>query len=208
MTNPFVHDGRQQGLTMNWRKAKAMSEKTTRSITEKDGLQNDWYKQAKKMTVEELPEFIRMLTEDYRHDYGTIVHAVAAAGIAAAHSINNSKTGGITGFQASCVMWKFITNWMGYKDEPLKLIKGSDMLYPQYENKVACIDKEWMIWLQTQAEKILWEHCHLRWYRWVDIAGRLQRTRIVSYHHIHTSVVEHLQELVAGIPPFGMSIQQ
>lgn len=80
-------------------------------ITEEMKIQNEWYKEAKKQTVETLPEFVRHLTEDYSHDYGTICHAVAAAGIAAMYAVDNSPTGGITGFQAGCIMWKVIREW-------------------------------------------------------------------------------------------------
>ena len=52
-------------------------------ITEEMKIHDGWYKEAKKQTVETLPEFVRHLTEDYSHDYGTICYAVEAGAIGA-----------------------------------------------------------------------------------------------------------------------------
>jgi len=71
-------------------------------IREEDGIQKEWYEEARKMTVEQLPMFLKKLVEDYQHDYGTICHAVAAGALSAAHAVNHSPTGGITGFQPLC----------------------------------------------------------------------------------------------------------
>ena len=54
-----------------------------KKITEEMGEQEKWYDQAKKVTTLTLPAFIKHLTKDYEHDYGTIAHAVTAAGLAA-----------------------------------------------------------------------------------------------------------------------------
>ena len=77
-----------------------------KAITEDMGLQNEWHKRAKSMKPDEFPEFFREMTEDYIHDYVTVCHAMAAVGLAAMHSFNNTDAarGGITGFQAGCVM--------------------------------------------------------------------------------------------------------
>jgi hypothetical protein len=102
-------------------------------ITEEQDVHKEWYKEAKKMTLESLPEFLRKLTEDYGHDYGTICHAMAAAAISAASAINHSSTGGITGFQAGAVMWEFIRNWnYSHNKTGLRIIDYDNMLYPQY----------------------------------------------------------------------------
>ena len=74
-------------------------------ITEEMMIQDEWYKQADKMTMDKLPEFLKHLTEDYQHDYGTICHALSAGALAAVHSMNNCPCGGITGFQAGFRIW-------------------------------------------------------------------------------------------------------
>lgn len=82
-------------------------------ITEEERVHEEWYT-ARPKTTAELAEFVRHLVEDYEHDYGTICHAVAAAGLAAMRCVNtDSDQGGITGFQASCVLWSVIARWTG-----------------------------------------------------------------------------------------------
>jgi len=126
-----------------------------KNITEEMGVHKKWYEEARKMTPEKLPEFIRKLTEDYNHDYGTICHAASASAVAAAWAIDKSKQGGITGYQAGAIMWGFITNWMSeYKDKPIKLVDYSNMLYPQYDDKFnKTISKDTFEWLQKEAQK-------------------------------------------------------
>lgn len=50
---------------------------TKEPINETDGIHEQWMPVAQEMTMEGLPEFLRHLTEDYHHDYGTICHAIA-----------------------------------------------------------------------------------------------------------------------------------
>jgi len=90
-----------------------MSDKITldESTQEFKDIKAQWQKKAKEATVETLPQFLKELTEDYEHDYGTIVHATTEAAIAACHAVDASPQGGITGFQAGCIMWQFISEW-------------------------------------------------------------------------------------------------
>ena len=50
-----------------------------KNITELDGLQEEWYKEAKSQTMETLSTFITGLVSNYEHDYGTICHAITAS---------------------------------------------------------------------------------------------------------------------------------
>lgn len=103
-------------------------------ITEEMKIHEVWYKEAKNMTLEGLPEFINHLMNNYEHDYGTICHAMTAGGIATMNAINKSDQGGITGFQAGAIMWEFIRNWMYRNNKTgLKLVDYDNFLYPQYE---------------------------------------------------------------------------
>lgn len=104
-------------------------------ITEEMGVHEDWYKQAKEMRLEDLPNFINRLLDDYEHDYGTICHALTAGAIATLYAMNNHEQGGITGFQAGCIMWEFVRSWI-YTDNKtsLKITDFDKMLYPQYAN--------------------------------------------------------------------------
>lgn len=151
-------------------------------ITESDNEHQKWYEEAKSQTIETLPIFLKHLTEDYSHDYGTICHAITAGAIATSWAMNKTPQGGITGFQASCIMWEFIKNWMSYKGA-LRLIKYEDMLYPQYAFKFNTINKETWKFLQDEAK------------------NKLEETRISN------NVRKHLEEIVNGVVPFGYSVE-
>lgn len=142
-------------------------------ITEEMKIHDEWYKEAKKQTVETLSEFVRHLTEDYSHNCGTICHAVAAAGIAAMCAVDNSPTGGITEFQAGCIMWKVIREWNFQNNKTgLKILDYDNLLYPQYENSFISISSK--IWESVKKEaqnKInknndavkKWKIAHAKW---------------------------------------------
>lgn len=153
-------------------------------ITEEQGLHKPWYDEAKAMTPDKLGEFIRKLTQNYEHDYGTICHACAAAAIAAAQAVNHSDQGGITGFQAGCIMWSFVRHWM-HIDGPMRLVKYEDMLYPQYADKFSEISKETWEFLQAEAKKHIAE----------------------SAEHAHPAVISHWQSIVDGAIPFGLRLE-
>lgn len=159
-----------------------MSER--KKITEESGEHKAWAQEAKNQTMESLPAFMSKLADGYEHDYGTICHALSAAAVGAASALNNSAQGGITGFQAGCVMWGFIQTWMNYQDTPLLLMNMNDMLYPQYENKFRTISAETWGHLQKKAAENL-----------SAIGG-------------HEAVRDHWASIVAGRVPFGFRVEE
>lgn len=105
-------------------------------ITEEMEIHEEWYKEARGMTLDKLPDFLNHLMNDYEHDYGTICHALSAGSLATAWAMNRHEEGGITGFQASAVMWRFVRNWNYFGNKTgLKIVDYDDFLYPQYANK-------------------------------------------------------------------------
>lgn len=159
----------------------------TTIITEKDKeIIADWYVKAKECkTPEDLSLFIRKLIEDYRHDYGSIVEACAAAANAAIWTIDASPQGGITGFQAGAVMWRFIQHFRCI-DGSMKLVQFDDMLYPQSAHLFEkTIDTETFERLQKKAKE------------------RLDSKDI----EMHPSVRAHMQSIVEGNVPFGYSMR-
>jgi len=153
-------------------------------ITEEMKVHEQWYKEAREMTIDKLTDFVKKLTENYDHDYGTICHAVAASSIAAACAVDHSPTGGITGFQASCIMWEFVRNWMSY-DTPLRLVKYEDMLYPQYEYRFQkTIHPDTAKWLKEQAVNKLKEYGE----------------------NASPNVVSHWKNVAEGNLPFGYNL--
>jgi hypothetical protein len=157
------------------------------AITEKDGIHQQWYEDAKKQTGETVAEFIRHLSEDYQHDYGTICHAIAAGAIGAAWAIERSPSGGITGFQAGCIMWGFIQNWMTeYKESPVRLLNYRDLLYPQYAHKFRAIPTDTWEWAQKEAQKVLQD----------------------APDYMHREVKAHLQSVADRVVPFGLVVEE
>lgn len=113
-----------------------MKKQLNESNPEFKAIKEEWLKKAKAMTIDGLPAFLKELTENYSHDYGTICHAVAVSAIAAACAVDHSPQGGITGFQAGCIMWEFIRNWNYSSNKTgLRIIDYDNFLYPQYEDK-------------------------------------------------------------------------
>lgn len=156
-------------------------------ITEEMKVNEKWYDEAKKQTLETLPEFLKKLTENYNHDYGTICHAVAASAIAAAWAVNASPAGGITGFQAGCVMWSFIRKWMYDNNKTgMRIINYDDMLFPQYERKFTAkliTESMWNI-MQEEAKKRL----------------------STEIENAHPNVISHWQSIADGNIPWGYQI--
>lgn len=156
-------------------------------ITEDMNLQDEWFKKAKSMKPDDFPEFFRELTEDYEHDYGTVCHAMAAIGLAAMWAFNNSEgaRGGITGFQAGCVMWQVIRH-MNYENNKcgLRLLDMDDLLYPQYEHKFVAISEDTWDAVRKEAKK-----------------------RLSERGTVHPDVVAHWKSIVNGKIPFGLRIE-
>ena len=163
-------------------------------ITEEMKIHEEWYKEARKITAEKLPEFIRHLTEDYVHDYGTMIHACTAAAIAATWSVEHSPIGGITGFQAGAIMWEFIKHWNKENNKcGLQLMDYDNMLYPQYEYHFEKTISE-DTWGAIQKEAM----------------SRLmgQKTPPNVSRNEPTPVTEHWQSIVDGKIPFGYTISE
>lgn len=160
-------------------------------IAEEMHLEKEWFEDAKKQTIETLPDFMNHVLNDYDHDYGTIVHAVSACAIASAYAANHSENGGITCFQAGCVMWDFIKQWM-FSDNKcgLRIIDYDDMLYPQYNNKFCKKTIPSYAWksLQKRANEFLEETNN------GEVAA--------------DEVIKHWQSIVDGKVPFGYTVEE
>lgn len=154
-------------------------------ITEEDGHQKEWMSRAKGMTIDELPEFLRELTEDYCHDYGTICHAIAAAAVAAAWAVEKTPQGGITGFQAGAIAWEFIKGWgsPSIGKSGARFQNYDNLLFPQYCYHFTTISAE------------VWQH--------IQSAAS---ENLENSPDAHPNVIAHWKSIVAGDVPFGLSV--
>ena len=156
-------------------------------ITEEQKIHNEWYEKAKNQTLDTLPDFLKHLTEDYGHDYGTICHAIASGAIATAWAIDKTPEGGITGFQAGAIMWEFIKHW-NYSGNKLglRILDYDNLLFPEYADRFTnTINKE--KWKRVQAEA----------------KANLERGDTA-----HPDVLAHWQSIVDGNLPFGFTISE
>lgn len=154
-----------------------------KQITEEMGVHKAWYEEARKQTMESLPDFLKKLTTEYQHDYGTVCHAVAAAGVGAMWAVERAPNvgGGITGFQAGAIMWEVISAWGVFGSGPKRMVEYEHMLYPAYESDFRAISKETWDWLQKKAKANLKE----------------------SNEHTHPRVLAHWENIANGDVPFG-----
>lgn len=152
-------------------------------ITEESGEHKAWKAEAASVTLETLPAFLTKLTTEYQHDYGTICHALAAAMHAAFHAVEGSPAGGITGFQASCVMWQVLQNTF-HIEAPARLLNYRNLLYPQYADKFQTIDPE----------------------TWDAVRKIAQENLESAPEHMHPEVRAHMESVAEGVIPFGLRL--
>lgn len=158
-----------------------------KEITEEEHLEIEWYEEAKKQTLETLPQFMNHVLNDYKHDYGTICKAIAACGSAAMYAANRTEQGGITVFQAGCINWEILKAWGSFVTHTgARLINFDDMIFPQYESK-----------FEKTISKEVWESVQ-------EYAKEILSKR----DSMHPEVKAHMESVVAGNVPFGYKIKE
>lgn len=155
-------------------------------IQEEDGIHKTWMEEARAVkTVEAFVAFHDKLMNTYNHDYGTICHAVAALSVAGACLANADKVnGGITGFQASAIMWEWLAGWGTGPKNHGRMLDFDMMLYPQYKKKFVTISVKVWEWLQKMAEK-----------------------NLAELPDAHPNVRAHWRSIMEGIVPFGYAVE-
>lgn len=160
-----------------------------KNITEEMRVHEDWYNEARNITIEKLPEFIKKLTTEYEHDYGTICHAIASSAIATCWAIDKSPQGGITGFQAGAIMWEFIRNWMYSMNElGLKIINYDDLMYPQNRER-----------FEKTISQRTWEK--------LKYLAKNELDKVVNGEQAHPDVIAHWRSIVDDVVPFGFVVK-
>lgn len=157
-------------------------------ITEEDNLQEEWYKIAESTTdLSQLVTFIGHLMDDYEHDYGTYVHAVAASALATVYATGKE----LSGFQAGCVMWQIIRKMLYANNKTgLKLIDYDEFLFPQYKHHFdKYISEETWSRIQEEAAN--------------KLAEAAKNTSYVS-----PKVIDHWVSIIEGNVPFGYSVEK
>lgn len=155
-----------------------MPDNEPKTVIEESGVHKEWYKRAGGVrTPEELLCFVSEMRDMYKHDYGTIVHSMAAAMVAAMSCLKAGPQGGITGFQAGALQWELVRQLgMTNLDHGAKVLSYADVLYPQYTQKFVqhIMDQDWHTGIKESAGKLLSQneqaHPDVRTH-WQKIAG-------------------------------------
>ncbi len=149
------------------------------------------YKKAKKVkTKKQLDKFLNEIIKDKNLDYGKIVYAITACLKATLQYVDNN-TGGITGFQASCIGWELIRELFAScknNKSGMRLVNFDYMLYPQYEKDFQkTISKDTRKALQEQATANI---------------TNLKDTSLVA-----NAVINHWHNIADGKVPFGYMVE-
>lgn len=161
-------------------------------ITEEEGVHKAWKEEATTITdFISLCKFLEHITEDYEHDYGTIVHAMEAGMMATFNVMNKSSQGGVTGFQASCLGWALMRKMGLVNEGPARIQDFDRLLYPQYAYVFTTISPKVWEWAQKQAAERLKEH--------------EDGTSLVGLK-ASEAVIAHWKSIVAGVVPFGLEV--
>ena len=170
------------------------------SITEEDGVHKTWPEEARAVkTVKEFVAFHDKLMNGYNHDYGTICHAVSALSLAGACLANSDRVnGGITGFQASCIMWSWLEGWGTGPKNIGRMLDFEHMLYPNYERKFTQISAANFKFLQDKAKEGL-----------VKDDGYTEDSKGTYGEPLKLSprIRQHWQSIVDGKVPFGWMVE-
>ena len=134
-------------------------------------------------SFDDLTTFLQRVKDTCNTGYGAAPRAIAQAALATAWYLSSEF--GITGFQASFVMWDFIMGWQYLNNKcGMRIVDYDDMLYPQYEYKFdKIISKETFETLQKEA-----------------------RNNLLNRESAHPDVISHWLDIVSGKPPFGYTI--
>lgn len=136
-------------------------------------------------SFDDLVDFLKRVKDNCNTGYGTAPRSIAQAALATAWYLASDF--GITGFQAGCVMWDFIRDWMCSSNEcGMKIIDYDNMLYPQYDDKFdKTISSDTFEALQKKAKKNLKES-----------------------EYAHPDVINHWKSIVKGNVPFGYVVKE
>ena len=128
-------------------------------------------------TFEMLIEYLRDIKDNGRYQsYGGVVSAMGQALLAVAFFF--AREFGITGFQASCLMWEFLREWSFPNNKSgLRIIDLDLLLFPQYDDryKKFLIDSaQKRVLIQAAKDKMAdctkYDCSPAVWQRWKDMS--------------------------------------
>lgn len=120
----------------------------------------DWYKQAGDVTSSQgAKELSERLLSGFNHDLGSMCHAAAAAAYASIKAFDSSeqsiKNGGFTDFQRNMIMWLVVQQITGVTEEPMRIMRFSELLKPGGWHSFNILSRTTMAWLFENANEML-----------------------------------------------------
>jgi len=144
-----------------------------------------WYAEAGTMTLDKLPDFLRMMLCAKPDRELGIYHAFVAGALATIIAMATANAQPLTAQASDRVMFIFITRWKGIIG-PIKLLRFEAMLYPalksSFDSVMSC---EVWGYLQGRAQRLL-----------LDPKQKRQAWR------------EHWTRIVTGTVPFGWKLEE
>jgi hypothetical protein len=115
-----------------------------------------WYEEASEVdNPEGFTKLSKRLLGTYSLDEATTPHAVAAIALAALKMADKSEQGKLTSAQWTKVMWIMVQSMMGTEDEPLRIMRFSDLLSPQGWGNYCVIPPDVWEWMKVRAKEML-----------------------------------------------------
>lgn len=151
-------------------------------ITEKDGIQEQWYEQARGQTLDTLSAFLKGLMDPYSHDEITLPHAATAGCLATIAAVHAHPEGGLTNGQNQLILGFFIRRWARIEG-PAKIMSWAGLLNPANEEQMLGVPKDVALWLQKLAQQALDE---------IKYQGQFQK--------------DHLEKMAKGELPWGYRV--
>lgn len=155
--------------------------KVDSTSTEFMNVHTEWSEAAQSITLEQLPEFLRHLRDDYEHDAKSIVLATCIGMVAAGNMVRTETD---TEQSSAQIFWT-LADLIEPPRGPRKLIDFGDMLYPTSVNAFTkTIPSPVVNWLQGRARIFI-----------ADVKAK----KIAA----SPETITHWRNIIAGIMPFG-----
>ncbi len=149
---------------------------------------NSWYEHASQCYApEDLSKLARNVLGEYVHTPVSIVHASSAITLAAYSVIFASEQGKMDRDQRAEIMWTGVRGLLGLEEEPLKLTRYADLLFPATASKMVEIPVVAWEWVQNCAKE------------------SLEDPKAVEED---PALLEHWESIAKGLVPFGFTISK
>lgn len=145
----------------------------------------NWYVMASEMTLDRLPDFLRMMLGTRPDREVGIFHAFVAGALATIIAMAKAYGQALRPQTADRVMFMFCTRWKGIVG-PIRLMRFDLMLFPAFEKQ-----------FKTTISPPIWEYLQ-----------KAASKRLLSPSPAPQGWREHWSKITAGEIPFGWTLEE